>query len=116
MTKSKKELLDKFRLEEAKREKRLAFDRSVYAYRAKHSVSTTDNLLLLPRASESAHREFLRVKLAGFGPDILSRFDDYSLVRIGHFNVRTLNFHRCSPTHVLDIHDIIVDLNKVLKK
>lgn len=116
MDKVKNELAEKFRRAEDKRHKRFASERSVYAYRAKGSDTITDNLLLLPRESEPAHRDFLRVQLGKFGSDGLAMYKDFSLVRIGHFNVHTLKFLSCAAKVVLDIQEVIADLGKVEKK
>lgn len=101
---------------EAKRHKRFASDRSVYAYRAKGSDIISDNLLLLPKESEVAHRDYLRSLLADLGADRLAMFKNYSLVRIGHFNVCSLAFKHCSEKVVVSIEEVIKDLGKVAKK
>lgn len=116
MDKVKNELAEKFRRAEDRRHKRCAAERSVYAYKADGSDAITDNLLLLPLESEPAHRDFLRIELAGFGPDILSKFKDFSVVRIGHFNIRTLKFRSCPVKSILKIQEVIDDLGKVENK
>lgn len=116
MTKADTELAEKFCRAEAKRHKRYASERSVYAYRAKGSDVITDNLLLLPRESERAHRDFLRVQLGKLGSEGLAMYKDFSLIRIGHFNVNSLKFLSCSSKVIVDIKEVIDDLRKIEKK
>ena len=116
MSKVDTELVEKFCRAEAKRHKRFASERSVYAYRAKGSDVITDNLLLLPRESEPAHRDYFRIQFGKFGSEQLAKYKDFSLIRIGYFNVHTLKFLSCSPKVVLVLKDIIDDLGKVNKK
>lgn len=116
MTEAEQRIFDRLKRAEDVRQERFKFVRTVYAYRKSGYDTITDNLLLLPRATELAHPDYLRHQLGMIGVEHLTPFKDFSLVLIGHFNVQNFQFTRCTEKVVLSFNEVIEALRKVNTK
>lgn len=92
--------------------------RTVYAYRT--PAGLCDNLILLPTATEMAHKEYLRNNLksvlAGISDDI-SAYADCEVLRLGRFDKLKCEFSRMKFNQQLfALREIIDELKEENKK
>lgn len=100
-----KKMADKLARAQARREKRFANDRVVYAYRERSTGFITDNLILLSKSEEYAHAKFIEHEIfglfqTGYKADGIVGYD---VVKIGDFNKADLSFKKSPLKIVVDI-------------
>ena len=112
-----KRAIKALKIAQAKREKRYADTRVVYAYLNPSNGKCTDNLILLPADTVDAHEDYLRNAISHLLNDAsderIKAVSKIRIMRIGTFRVDTLEFRKLQkPIKLFTFGDVVKGMKR----